>query len=158
MFRELKRKNKQVPQEECIKLLKSEMRGILSVLGDDDYPYGSPMNYWYNEEDGNLYFHSARVGHRPDALKKHNKVSFCVCDAGYHEEDDWALTITSVIVFGKIELITDVDTVVDICTKLSYKYTQDEEFINSEIRKFSRGTLLMKMTPEHICGKKVREA
>ena len=58
MFRELKRKNKQVPNEECIRLLRSEMRGILSVLGDDDYPYGSPMNFWYNEEDGNLYFHS----------------------------------------------------------------------------------------------------
>ena len=134
------------------------MRGILSVLGDDDYPYGSPMNFWYDEEEGCLYFHSARIGHRPDALKKHNKVSFCVCDEGYHEEGDWALTITSVIVFGKMELITDVDTVVDICTRLSYKYTQDEEFINSEIKKFSRGTLLMKLKPDHICGKKVREA
>ena len=158
MFRELKRKNKQVPHEECIRLLKKELRGVLSVLGDDGYPYGSPMNYWYNEEDGCIYFHSARVGHRPEALKKHDKVSFCVCDEGYHEEGDWALTITSVIVFGKIELITDVDTVVDICTRLSYKYTQDEEFINGELKMFSRGTLLMKMTPEHICGKKVREA
>ena len=158
MFRELKRKNKQVSHEECIRILQSEPRGVLSVLGDDEYPYGSPMNFWYNEEDGCLYFHSARIGHRPDALKKHNKVSFCVCDSGYHEEGDWALTITSVIVFGKMELITDVDTVVDICTRLSYKYTQDEEFINSELRKFSRGTLLMKLEPDHICGKKVREA
>ncbi|MBR6569749.1 MAG: pyridoxamine 5'-phosphate oxidase family protein [Clostridia bacterium] len=158
MFRELKRKNKQVSTEECVRLLKSEMRGILSVLGDDDYPYGSPMNYWYDESDGALYFHSARIGHRPDALKKHNKVSFCIYDQGYHEEGDWALTITSVIVFGKMELITDVDTVIDICTKLSHKYTQDEEFINSEIKKFGRGTLLMKLVPEHICGKKVREA
>ena len=158
MFRELKRKNKQVSNEECIRILKSEPRGILSVLGDDDYPYGSPMNFWYSEEEGCLYFHSARIGHRPDALKKHPKVSFCVCDEGYREEGDWALTITSVIVFGQMELITDVDTVVDICTRLSYKYTQDEEFINSELRKFSRGTLLMKLVPEHMCGKKVREA
>ena len=158
MFRELKRKNKQVSNEECIRILKSEPRGILSVLGDDDYPFGSPMYFWYSEEEGCLYFHSARIGHRPDALKKHPKVSFCVCDEGYREEGDWALTITSVIVFGQMELITDVDTVVDICTRLSYKYTQDEEFINSELRKFSRGTLLMKLVPEHMCGKKVREA
>jgi len=32
------------------------------------------------------------------------------------------------------------------------------EFINSEIKKFGRGTMLLKMTPEHICGKKLREA
>ena len=158
MFRELKRKNKQVSNEECIRLLKSEMRGVLCVLGDDEYPYGSPMNFWYNDEDGCLYFHSARVGHRPDALKKHSKVSFCIYDQGYREEGDWALNITSVIVFGKMELITDVDTVVSICTRMSHKYTQDDAFINSEIQKFSRGTLLMKLVPEHICGKKVREA
>ena len=158
MFRELKRKNKQVSHEECIRLLKSEMRGVLCVLGDDEYPYGSPMNFWYNDEDGCLYFHSARVGHRPDALKKHSKVSFCIYDQGYREEGDWALNITSVIVFGKMELITDVDTVVSICTRMSHKYTQDDAFINSEIQKFSRGTLLMKLVPEHICGKKVREA
>ena len=134
------------------------MRGVLCVLGDDEYPYGSPMNFWYNDEDGCLYFHSARVGHRPDALKKHSKVSFCIYDQGYREEGDWALNITSVIVFGKMELITDVDTVVSICTRMSHKYTQDDAFINSEIQKFSRGTLLMKLVPEHICGKKVREA
>ncbi len=158
MFRELKRKNKQVPQEECIRLLNKEMRGVLSVLGDDDYPYGMPMNFWYNEEDGNLYFHSGKVGHRLEALRKHDKVSFCIYDEGYRDEGDWALNITSVIVFGKIELIDDVDTIVDISTRLSHKYTQDDEFINSEIKKFSRGTMLLKLVPEHICGKKIREA
>ena len=158
MFRELKRKNKQIPHEECIRLLKTEMRGVLSVLGDDDYPYGAPMNFWYDEEEGIIYFHSARVGHRIDALRKHDKVSFCIYDSGYHEEDDWALTITSVVVFGRIELIDDPEISVAVTRKLSYKYTQDEEFINSEIKKFGRGTMLLKMTPEHICGKKLREA
>lgn len=158
MFRELKRKNKQVPNEECIRLLKTEMRGVLSVLGDDDYPYGSPMNFWYNEEDGNIYFHSGKVGHRLEALRKHDKVSFCIYDQGYRDEGDWALNITSVIVFGRIELIDDVDTIIDICTRLSHKYTQDDDFINEEIRKFARGTMLLKMVPEHICGKKLREA
>ena len=158
MFRELKRKNKQVANEECIRLLQQEMRGVLSVIGDDDYPYGSPMNYWYNEEDGNIYFHSGKVGHRLDSLRKHDKVSFCIFDQGYREEGDWALNITSVIVFGRMELIDDVDTVVEISSKLSHKYTNDDAFINSEIKKFARGTMLLKLVPEHICGKKIREA
>ena len=55
MFRELVRKNKQLSHEECIAILKEETRGVLSVLGDNDYPYGMPMNHWYNEEDGNIY-------------------------------------------------------------------------------------------------------
>ena len=158
MFRDLKRKNKQVSMEECVRLLKTEMRGVLSVMGDDEYPYGMPMNFWYCEEDGCIYFHSGKVGHRLEALRKHDKVSFCIYDQGYREEGDWALMITSVIVFGRMELIDDVDTVVRYSEQLSYKYTQDEAFIQSEIKKFARGTMLLKLTPEHICGKKIREA
>ena len=55
MFRELIRKNKQLPEQEVIEILKEEKRGVLSVLGDDGYPYGTPMNHWYNEEDGKIY-------------------------------------------------------------------------------------------------------
>ena len=35
MFREMLRKKQQLPEKECIDLLKTELRGVLSVLGDD---------------------------------------------------------------------------------------------------------------------------
>ena len=76
MFRDLIRKNKKLSEEECIRILKSEKRGILSVNGDDGYPYGMPMNHWYNEEDGCIYFHCGPGGHRLDSLKKHNNIAF----------------------------------------------------------------------------------
>ena len=72
MFRELLRKNKQLSQEECVELLKNETRGVLSVIGDEGYPYGMPMNHWYNEDDGAIYFHCGNVGHRLDALRKYD--------------------------------------------------------------------------------------
>ena len=46
MFREMMRKKQQISREECIEVLKSQPRGVLSVLGDEDYPYGMPMNHW----------------------------------------------------------------------------------------------------------------
>jgi len=46
MFRELARKKQQISDEECRRILAEEPRGVLSVLGDDDYPYGMPMNYF----------------------------------------------------------------------------------------------------------------
>lgn len=107
MFRELLRKKKKLPLEECIRLLETETRGVLSVLGDEGYPYGMPMNHWYEQEDGKLYFHCGKAGHRLDALKKENKVSFCVYDQGYRQEGEWALNVKSVIVFGKIEILND---------------------------------------------------
>jgi len=158
MFRELARKNKKISMEECIEVLKSETRGVVSVLGDDDYPYGTPMNHFYNEEDGKIYFHCGKYGHRLDALKKHDKVSFCVFDQGYRNEGEWALNVKSIIVFGRMEIIDDPETITDISRKLSYKFTQDEAYIEKEIKENLRATLLLALTPEHICGKLVNES
>lgn len=158
MFRELVRKNKQLSMEECVRVLKSETRGVLSVLGDNDYPYGMPMNHWYNEEDGKIYFHCGNFGHRLDSLKKHNKVSFCTYDKGYRNDGEWAWNVKSVIIFGKIEIISDMEKIIDITTKLSHKFTQDEEYIRKEIEMHGARTLLLQLTPEHICGKLVNES
>lgn len=143
---------------ECVHVLKTEKRGVLSVIGDNAYPYGMPMNHWYNEADGKLYFHCGNVGHRLDALRKNNKVSFCIYDDGYRNPGQWALNIKSVIIFGKIKIVDDMKKIVDITTKLSYKFTQDEAYIKDEIEKHAHRTLLLELTPEHICGKLVEES
>ena len=158
MFRELVRKNKGLPTETCIELLKTEKRGVLSVLGDDDYPYGVPLNHWYCPEDGKLYFHSGRTGHKIDAVKKHNKASFCVYNEGSRNEGEWALNIRSVIVFGRIEIVEDHEKALEVSRLLSYKFTQDEAYIQKEIDGYGKAVLVFALTPEHICGKLIKEA
>lgn len=158
MFRELIRKARQLPEEECIAVLKSETRGVLSVIGEGGYPYGSPMNHWYNDEDRCIYFHCGNIGHRLDALRQDDRASFCVYTQGEHKEGDWAWTVKSVIVFGKIEIIDEMPRIVDITTRLSRKFGLDDATIEEEIRDSGHRTLLLKLTPENICGKLVREA
>lgn len=158
MFRQLLRQNQLLPQADCVELLKTETRGVLSVLGDEDYPYGTPMNHWYNEDDGCIYFHCGKVGHRLDALSRHSKASFCVFDRGFRREGEWALNVKSVIVFGKVDVIDDMDRILDITAKLSRKFTQDGEYIQNEQRLYAAATLLLRLTPEHICGKLVNES
>ena len=158
MFRELTRKNKELTKDECITILIQEKRGVLSVLGDNDYPYGMPMNHFYNEKDNSIYFHCGNDGHRLDSIKKHNKVSFCVYDQGLKKENHWELKFKSVIVFGTIQIIDDKNLITEITTKLSHKFTQDEIYIQKEIKSALHRTLLLKLTIEHICGKSVTEA
>ena len=158
MFREMLRSKQQLTAEECIEILKHEPRGILSVLGEDDYPYGMPLNHYYCEEDGKLYFHGGRNGHKIDAVRRHDKASFCVCDKGIQQEDEWFLRIRSVIVFGRIEIIEDREKTYEIARRLSYKFTKDEEYIESEIQKSGQGTLLFALKPEHMTGKLVKES
>ena len=158
MFREMLRKKQQLSREECIEILKEEPRGVLSVLGDDDYPYGMPVNQYYCEEDGKLYFHSGKKGHKIDAMRRHDKASFCVYDSGYRREGELALNIRSVIVFGRIEIIEDREKIYEISRELSYKFTSDSEYIEREIRQSGPGTFMFALVPEHITGKLVNEA
>ena len=158
MFRPMMRKNKQLPDAECVDILKRELRGVLSVIGDDGYPYGMPMNHYYNEEDGHIYFHGGMKGHRLDAIAACDKAGFCVYDSGWREVGDWALNIRSVIVFGRIRPVEDHEKAMDISRRLSHKFTQDEGYIDREIRRSGSGTLCLELIPEHITGKRVKES
>ncbi len=158
MFKEMLRKKQQLTREECIAILKSEPRGVLSVLGDDNYPYGMPMNHFYCEADGKIYFHGGKKGHKIDSLTHHNKASFCVYDQGFRREGEWALNIKSVIVFGRIEFIEDRDKLYEIARLLSCKFTDDAEYIEHEIQISGPGTLMFALVPEHMTGKIVKEA
>lgn len=159
MFRELQRKSNALSRAECIQLLTQEKRGVLSVLGDGGYPYGAPMNHYYDPEDGCLYFHcGSQPSHRTDALRGCDKVSFCVYDGGEPAGNGWALAVRSVVVFGRMEILTDPARIADIAARLSRKFTQDEGYIQNEIAHHAHRTLLLKLTPEHLCGKRVVEA
>ena len=152
MFRELVRKNKKLSMEESIHILKTEKRGVLSVNGDNNYPYGMPMNHWYNEEDGKIYFHSGNVGHRLDSLKKDSKVSFCAYSEGYCNPDEWALNIKSVIVFGKIEIVDAREKIVDFVIFFN-QCGMKEDF--DSINKMDNDVLLM--TYERLLEQKYQE-
>ena len=43
MFREMRRKKQALSEEECIDILINEPRGVLAVLGDNEYPYAVPL-------------------------------------------------------------------------------------------------------------------
>ena len=158
MFRELMRKNQQLSMDDCVHVLTTQTRGVLSVQGEGGYPYGMPMNHFYNPDDGCVYFHCGTAGHRLDGLRQCDKVSFCVYDQGTAPPGQWALRVRSVILFGRIEIIDDLKQITDITTKLSLKFTQDETYIQREIAAFSHETLLLRLVPEHICGKRVTES
>lgn len=158
MFRELTRKKSKLSIEECRDILTNEKRGVLSVVGDEGYPYGMPMNHWYNEEDGSIYFHSGKQGYRTDCIRRNDKASFCVYTQGEKKEGEWALTVKSVIAFGRIEIIDDRDEIIKVATALSHKFTDDDAYIENEISLYADKTDLLKLNVENICGKTVKES
>lgn len=158
MFRKMRRFKQQISDEECIRVLKEQPRGVLSMIGDDGYPYGIPLDHWYCEDDGKLYFHGAKEGHKIDAIAKCDKVSYCVMDEGFRKEGEWALNINSVIVFGRIKLVDDPDKARLIGENLCRKFTDDEEYIQHELTNALPRAQCLELIPEHMTGKLVNEA
>lgn len=157
MFREMRRNKQQMTMAECVALLKKGKRGVLAVLGDESYPYTIPMNYYYDEVTSQIYFHSAKKGHKMDAVKGHEKVSFCVLDEGYREEGDWAYHFRSVIAFGRIHIVDREEEKEAILRKLGLKYYPDAESVENEIRADGPAAQCMVLSVEHLSGKAVYE-
>lgn len=158
MFRPMRRFKQLISDEECKEVLRSEPRGVLSVIGDEGYPYGIPMDHWYSESDGKLYFHCAREGHKLDAIRECNKVSYCVMDKGFRKDGEWALNIRSVVIFGRIRIVDDEEKRIEIGTNLCRKFTDDESYIANEVKNALPRALCLELTPEHITGKLVNES
>ena len=155
MFRKMRRIGQEIPKEECEEILTNEPRGVLALLGDDDYPYAIPMSHVY--VDGKIYFHGAQEDHKNDAVKRHTKVSYCVMDKGVKAEDSWWYTFKSVIVFGRIKTLTDRDEKIEKLTHLGDKFFPTHEETVDEINRLLDRTEVFEITIEHMSGKIVKE-
>ena len=155
MFRKMRRLGQMLSKEECEEILTREPRGVLALLGDYDYPYALPMSHVY--VDGKIYFHGAMQGHKNDAVKKHDKVSYCVFDEGVKNDDGWSYTFRSVIVFGRIRTLTDDDEKVEKLTHLGDKFFPTHDETVREIERLLHRTEVFEITIEHMSGKTVVE-
>ena len=156
MFRQMRRIKQQLSEEESLEVLKKAKRGVLSVIGDDGWPYGIYLNPHF--ENGRIFFHGAKEGHKIDALKKDARASFTVIDEGTKDECGWAYTFKSVVVFGRVEFVEDQNEAVEICRRLARRFNPSEADIEDEIRRAAAHVQVFALIPEHITGKRVHEA
>ena len=152
----MRRIKQQLSEEESLEVLKKAKRGVLSVIGDDGWPYGIYLNPHF--ENGRIFFHGAKEGHKIDALKKDARVSFTVIDEGVKDEGGWAYAFRSVVVFGRVEFVEDQNEAVEICRRLARRFNPSEADIEDEIRRAAAHVQVFALIPEHITGKRIREA
>ena len=158
MFREMRRKNCVISTETAEKILREGDYGVLALSGDDGYPYAVPINYAV--EGNKIYFHSAKVGHKIDAMKNNDKVSFCVVDKHEVIAEDFTTHFTSAIAFGRIRIVDDNDDPDKLrgLELLADKYssTATAERRAKELGRLS-ALVVPVMTIEHLTGKAARE-
>ena len=149
MFRELRRKKREISTEAAKQLLKTERRGILAVNGEDGYPYAIPLNYYYNEERNKIYFHGARAGYKYDMIKASDKVCFTVVGKEQIKNPDepWAPYLR----------MENTPETMEILKALAMKYFPTEDIADKEIAASGKAVQMYEIVIEHISGKEVQE-
>ncbi len=105
MFRNMLRKKQLLSEEATVDILKGGTSGVLGVTGDDGYPYAVPLSYALDGD--RLFFHSAKKGHKIDAIERNDKVSFCVISQDEVRPQTFTTHFRSAIVFGRARVLTD---------------------------------------------------
>ena len=157
MFREMRRIKQKLSAEESSLILERNTNGILAVHGDNGYPYTVPLSYVF---DGNcIYFHSAKTGHKIDAVEKDPKASFCVIDKDMIVPEEYTTYFKSVIVFGKVSEITDDEEKFQAIEKLALKYAPNDTAENriSAITRDLKPLCMLLIGIVYICGKQAIE-
>ena len=157
MFREMRRKRQMLADDVTEAILRDATSGVLSVSGDDGYPYGVPISFAY--AGGKIYFHSAREGHKIDAIRKNEKVSFCVIAQDKIVAERFTTYFRSVIATGKARIIHDEREKMRAIELIADKYspTESEESKREEIEKGFSHLCMIEMTIEHLTGKEAIE-
>ena len=156
MIRKMRRLKQQLTEAECIEILDRGTAGVLSVYGDDGYPYSVPLSYVYS--DGKLFFHCARTGHKIDGIKKNDKVSFCVIGQDHIVPKEFTTYYKSVIAFGRAHILNDDREKRKAIKKLAEKYNPgDEAGQEQEIDKEFPLLCMIELAIEHMTGKEAIE-
>lgn len=151
MFKEMRRKDRELKNDENIGILKNNSYGILSTISENGYPYGVPISYVFVNDA--IYFHCAVKGQKLDNISKNDKVSFCVVGETCVLPADFSTKYESVVVFGKtIEVFEDEKNMalLEIINKYSPDFIEEgKEYIS----RAGNATKVIKISIEHISGK-----
>ena len=144
----MRRKDRQVSDEEAMAYLKAAEYGVLSTVGPDGEPY---------EEDGKgLVFHCARDGYKLACFGANPRAHFVAVQETNVLPEEFSIEYKSVMVSGLLEEIEDREEKVRCAQVVGDKYStiSSEEYANRAADKIR----VFRLNIEHISGKRLVKA
>lgn len=108
--------------------------------------------------DGKLYFHSAKMGHKVDAIRQYDKASFCIIVADGIYPSEFTTYFRSIIAFGRIQIIESEDERMYAASLLGARYNPgDDVGLQKELEKGLSHMLVLRIDIEYLIGKEAIE-
>lgn len=152
MFEQMRRKDREITEEESRNFLAQGEYGVLATVGEDGYPYGVPLSFAMVE--GKICFHCAPdVGKKLKNIEHNQKVCFTVIGGVENQPSEFTTKYKSVIVYG-IARKSDESMRRKVLEALIEKYSNDflesgADYINRAIS----ATGIIDIEIQHITGK-----
>ena len=156
MFPPMRRSRQELTEQACVQILERGTSGVLALVDGEGYPYAVPLSYLYDGK--RIVFHSARSGHKLDALACGDRASFCVIDSDEVVPERYTTYFRSVIVFGRLHVIEDEEARLAALEALALRYAPDDvEGCKKEARDQLVRTVMLELEIEHMSGKQAIE-
>ena len=177
-FRKMRRIRQELGREACLEIIERATSGVLSVIGDNGYPYGVPLGYVYvdgghdadspncgapdeapADRPAKFFFHCAKKGHKLDAIRACDKVCFTIIDRDDVVADEFTTYYRSVVCFGRAKILETPEEIMPAISMLAERYSPDEaeEKRNGEINKQMPALDMIELDVEHMTGKEAIE-
>lgn len=152
--REMRRKDRQLTEQECLYVIEHTSHAVLSTCDKSGTPYGIPVTpIWL---DGKLYFHCAKAESRKMTNMRQNpKVSLCFTAKDDIVQKEFAVNFVSVVVAGTAKEITNPEEVKRIQLLICKRHTPEAgaEAAQKYFEKVGKGITMWEVTPTKISGK-----
>lgn len=152
MFREIRRRDRAVSEEDARHILARAEYGVLATMGEDGWPYAVPVNHVVAGDV--IYFHCALHGHKLENLGHEERVSYCAVASAQVLPKELSTLYESAVVFGRASVVTDAAEKQSALELLGQRFCA--EFpgeVEEAIRKDGPRTAVVRIRIERITGK-----
>lgn len=157
MHKEIRRKDRAIPKEEALVILKEAEYGFLGTVDAEGQPYTVPLSFTVGE--GCIYFHCAATGRKLENIAANPKACFTVVGATKPVySGSFSTYYESCIVFGKISQVTDETEKRSALMALASKYLPEfMDKADEAITKSWKATLVFTVSMDVVTGKAKRK-
>lgn len=154
-MREMRRKDRQLTEEEAMDVVRKGEYGVLATVGDDGKPYSVPLSYVLDEEKGALYFHgTAAGGQKMDNILANPSVCFTVVMDTEVLSAQFSTKYYSANVFGTAKVVEEEEEKKKALLLLVRKYAPDyEEQGRAYIERAIGAVAVVRLDVEQVTGK-----
>ncbi len=155
MRREMRRYKQALSEAEAREILEAGSFGVLACVGDEGWPYAVPLSY--AAEGDHIYIHCASEGAKLDALRRDERVSFCVVGRDEPQSGEYTTHYASAIAFGRARIVEDgaEKLAALMCISRKYEPGRDEQS-RAYAEKSLDPVAIIDIRIEHLSGKQAK--